>query len=511
MSVDASRSEVVLRPPAGSKEPPKTFTFDHAFGPEATQHEIYTRVAAPIVESVLDGFNGTIFAYGQTGAGKSHSMEGPLAPPEERGVMPQAFSHIFEAIAARAAPGVQTLVRASYLEIYNEDIRDLLARGGGGLELKEHPDTGVYVRDLTSVIVRSADELAAVLSAGRAHRSTGATLMNETSSRSHSIFSVAVETSVVGADGESHIRVGRLHMVDLAGSERQTKTGATGARLKEAVKINLSLSALGNVISALVDGKSTHVPYRDSKLTRLLQDSLGGNARTAMLANCGPADYNLDETLSTLRYAARAKSIRNRPTINEDPKDAMLREFQAEIARLRAQLDQRGNAGDDDVILPDGRRVGVPLAHVPATNIIEHRLGATEEELRELRRRAEEERAELLARAAAEQEAILRRAAQTEAERQFLESKMAERVAEHEEALRARRVLEEQLEALQEKVIVGGQVLDLAAKQEEELRRAQVELDERRRQEEVLAKDLAEANLIMDEQYATMADEVRAI
>merc|ERR1719393_882298 len=184
-----------------------------------------------------------------------------------------------------------------------------------------------------------------VLAAGLNNRSTGATNMNEESSRSHSIFMVTVEQCSTGVDGEGHIRVGKLNMVDLAGSERQSKTGATGERLKEATKINLSLSALGNVISALVDGKSSHIPYRDSKLTRLLQDSLGGNTRTVMVANCGPADYDYDETCSTLRYAHRAKSIKNKPKINEDPKDAMIREFEEEIQRLKAELARKGGGG----------------------------------------------------------------------------------------------------------------------------------------------------------------------
>uniref|UniRef100_A0A914D502 Kinesin-like protein n=1 Tax=Acrobeloides nanus TaxID=290746 RepID=A0A914D502_9BILA len=170
------------------------------------------------------------------------------------------------------------------------------------------------------------------------------TNMNEHSSRSHAIFIVTVECCEIGPDGENHIRVGRLNLVDLAGSERQAKTGAIGERFKEATKINLSLSALGNVISALVDGKSSHVPYRDSKLTRLLQDSLGGNSKTVMVANIGPASYNFEETMSTLRYASRAKSIKNRPRINEDPKDALLREFQEEINRLKSMLGKRGGS-----------------------------------------------------------------------------------------------------------------------------------------------------------------------
>ena len=173
---------------------------------------------------------------------------------------------------------------------------------------------------------------------GNKNRSVGATLMNADSSRSHSIFAIKVEMCEKDESGEEHYRAGKLNLVDLAGSERQSKTGASGDRLKEATKINLSLSALGNVISALVDGKSKHIPYRDSKLTRLLQDSLGGNTKTLMIAALSPAADNYEETLSTLRYANRAKNIKNKPTINEDPKDAMLRQLQDEINILKAQL-----------------------------------------------------------------------------------------------------------------------------------------------------------------------------
>jgi kinesin family protein 3/17 len=170
--------------------------------------------------------------------------------------------------------------------------------------------------------------------------------MNEHSSRSHAIFIVTVECADVGPDGESHIRVGKLNLVDLAGSERQSKTNSSGDRFKEATMINLSLLALGNVISALSGNKSSHIPYKDSKLTRLLQDSLGGNAKTVMVANIGPASYNYDESLATLRFASRAKDIKNKPRINEDPKDALLREFQEEIARLKASLAKRGSTAN---------------------------------------------------------------------------------------------------------------------------------------------------------------------
>jgi len=182
-------------------------------------------------------------------------------------------------------------------------VRDLLGKDPKcPLELKENLETGVYVKDLTTFVVKSAIEIDGVMQSGKKNRSVGSTLMNQTSSRSHSIFTIICECAQENGPGEKpSIRVGKLNLVDLAGSERQSKTGATGDRLKEATKINLSLSALGNVISALVDGKSQHIPYRDSKLTRLLQDSLGGNTKTVMCANCGPAGYNYDETVSTLR------------------------------------------------------------------------------------------------------------------------------------------------------------------------------------------------------------------
>uniref|UniRef100_A0A673J092 Kinesin-like protein n=1 Tax=Sinocyclocheilus rhinocerous TaxID=307959 RepID=A0A673J092_9TELE len=342
VSVDVKFGQVAVRNPrsASSHEHPKVFTFDSVYDWSSKQMELYDETFRPLVDSVLFGFNGTIFAYGQTGTGKTFTMEGVRNDPDRRGVIPNSFEHIFTHISR--SQNQQYLVRASYLEIYQEEIRDLLSKDQSRrLELKERPDTGVYVKDLSSFVTKSVREIEHVMNVGNQNRSVGATNMNEHSSRSHAIFVITIECSELGPDGENHIRVGKLNLVDLAGSERQTKTGAQGERLKEATKINLSLSALGNVISALVDGRSTHIPYRDSKLTRLLQDSLGGNARTVMVANIGPASYNLEETLTTLRYANRAKNIKNKPRVNEDPKDALLREFQEEIARLKEQLEKR--------------------------------------------------------------------------------------------------------------------------------------------------------------------------
>ena len=253
------------------------------------------------MDAALCGFNGTVFCYGivnldlinrtngyiqyylYKGTGKTFSMQGITNDSQLAGIIPRTFHHIFNHISQSNSPNKKFLVRVSYLEIYNEDIKDLLTKSPknskGGLELKEHPDTGVYVKNLSTFVVKNVKDMDKLMETGNRYRSVGATLMNETSSRSHSIFTITIESSEKKEDGEDHIVVGKLNLVDLAGSERQSKTGATGDRLKEATKINLSLSALGNCISALVDGRSSHIPYRDSKLTRLLQDSLGGNAK----------------------------------------------------------------------------------------------------------------------------------------------------------------------------------------------------------------------------------------
>ncbi|XP_075703559.1 kinesin-like protein KIF3C isoform X2 [Rhinoderma darwinii] len=342
LSMDVKLGQVTIRSPrANAGELPKTFTFDAVYDASSKQADLYDETVRPLIDSVLQGFNGTIFAYGQTGTGKTYTMQGLWVETEKKGVIPNSFDHIFTHISR--SQNQQYLVRASYLEIYQEEIRDLLCKDQTKkLELKENPESGVYIKDLSSFVTKNVKEIEHVMNLGNQSRSVACTNMNEYSSRSHTIFVITIECSELGVDGEEHIRVGKLNLVDLAGSERQSKTGANGERPKEASKINLSLSALGNVISSLVDGRSTHIPYRDSKLTRLLQDSLGGNAKTIMVATLGPASHHYDETLSTLRFANRAKNIKNKPRINEDPKETLLREFQEEIARLKAQLEKRG-------------------------------------------------------------------------------------------------------------------------------------------------------------------------
>nr|XP_015192775.1 PREDICTED: kinesin-like protein KIF17 isoform X2 [Lepisosteus oculatus] len=400
VTMDPSLCQCFIQKPGATDEPPKQFTFDGTYFSDQTTEQLYNEIAYPLVEGVTEGYNGTIFAYGQTGSGKSFTMQGVPEPPSQRGVIPRAFEHIFESI--QCAENTKFLVRASYLEIYNEEIRDLLGNDTKQkLELKEHPEWGVYVRDLSMHVVHSVGECERIMDQGWKNRSVGYTLMNKDSSRSHSIFTIHLEICNTDAGGKDHLRAGKLNLVDLAGSERQSKTGATGERLREATKINLSLSALGNVISALVDGRAKHIPYRDSKLTRLLQDSLGGNTRTLMVACLSPADNNYEESLSTLRYANRAKSIQNRPRINEDPKDALLREYQEEIKQLRSLLS--GQLGDVHISTLLASKVsGAP--GVVQSQPFSSSASDSEDEKEKIRQEYEEKLARLQAEYDAEQE-----------------------------------------------------------------------------------------------------------
>lgn len=338
MVVNQGHHQVSLYKESNKKDFPKQYTFDSVYDDDTLQQTVYDESAFPIVESVLQGYNGTIFAYGQTGCGKTHTMTGVDG---DKGIIPKAFDHIFGCIDS-ADGQKKFLVRCSYLEIYKEKIRDLLSQNKSSkYEIKEDPNKGIFVSGLTTVIVNSIPEIEKTMEAGYKNRSTAATKMNEHSSRSHSIFTIYIETSESSDKfDETVFKAGKLHLVDLAGSEKQKQTQADNERLEEAKKINLSLSALGNVIKALVDGVSTHVPYRDSKLTRLLQDSLGGNTKTLMIAAVSPSSDAYEESLSTLRYADRAKNIKNIPKINEDPKDALLREYEEEIKNLKRMISQ---------------------------------------------------------------------------------------------------------------------------------------------------------------------------
>ncbi|KAI9764483.1 MAG: kinesin-like protein Klp8 [Geoglossum simile] len=369
--IPPSEAEERLRGAKGSKggDGAKTFAFDKSYwsfsraDPSyAGQDNLFADLGKPLLDNAFQGYNNCIFAYGQTGSGKSYSMMGY---GEEAGVIPKICQDMFNRITKlQTDKNLSCTVEVSYLEIYNERVRDLLNPSTkGNLKVREHPSTGPYVEDLAKLVVRSFSEIENLMDEGNKARTVAATNMNETSSRSHAVFTLTL--SQKRHDVETRMdteKVSRISLVDLAGSERATSTGATGARLKEGAEINRSLSTLGRVIAALADlsvGKKKNpsmVPYRDSVLTWLLKDSLGGNSMTAMIAAISPADINFEETLSTLRYADSAKRIKNHAVVNEDPNARMIRELKEELAQLRAKLTGGGGVGDlggEEVYAPD--------------------------------------------------------------------------------------------------------------------------------------------------------------
>jgi kinesin family protein 5 len=293
---------------------PLVFSFDKVFKPENSQEEVYELAALPIVQAVLQGFNGTLLTYGQTSSGKTFTMIGnDLDDGKSAGIVPRSAKSLFEHIS-NADSNLEFSVKVSFCEIYLEKIRDLIG-GNSNLKIAEDRNRGVFIQGLTEEYVVSEGEMMKLLKNGCLNREVAFTLMNEFSSRSHCIFQVVV-TETDTRDLSS--KTGKLFLVDLAGSEKISKTGAEGQRLVEAKCINRSLSALGLVINSLTDGKSTHIPYRDSKLTRILQDSLGGNSQTCLIITCSPASLNEFETLSTLRFGIRAKAVKNKPKVNKD-------------------------------------------------------------------------------------------------------------------------------------------------------------------------------------------------
>lgn len=349
IDIDESLTTVRLKSPADAASGPEKdgFNFDRVFPSTSAQVEIFDFGVKGIVQDVMMGFNGTLFCYGQTGSGKTFTMMGAdIEDARLKGLIPRITQQIFASIACADA-NVEYTVKVSYMEIYMEKIRDLLAPANDNLSIHEDKTRGVYVKGLTDVYVGTEAEVYAVMKAGGKARAISATNMNAESSRSHSIFVVGIHQRNVETGSQ---KSGNLYLVDLAGSEKVGKTGASGQTLEEAKKINKSLSALGMVINNLTDGKvgpsslvvpaltprqSTHVPYRDSKLTRILQESLGGNSRTTLIINCSPASYNAAETLSTLRFGMRAKSIKNKARVNTEMSPAELRVM---LAKCRGEL-----------------------------------------------------------------------------------------------------------------------------------------------------------------------------
>ncbi|XP_073416690.1 kinesin-like protein KIF1C isoform X2 [Dendrobates tinctorius] len=359
--------------PKQPKDAPKSFTFDYSYWSHTTeedpnfasQRKVYKDIGEEMLLHAFEGYNVCIFAYGQTGAGKSYTMMGK-PEPEQHGIIPQLCEDLFTRISENKSPHLSCSVEVSYMEIYCERVRDLLRpKSKGNLRVREHPILGPYVEDLSKLAVTSYNDIADLMDCGNKARTVAATNMNETSSRSHAVFTIVFtqkrHDEMTNLDTE---KVSKISLVDLAGSERADSSGAKGTRLKEGANINKSLTTLGKVISALAEmqskkKKSDFIPYRDSALTWLLKENLGGNSRTAMIAALSPADINYEETLSTLRYADRAKQIKCNAIINEDPNAKLIRELKEEVARLRQLLYSQGLA---DLTLEDGISVpGAPL------------------------------------------------------------------------------------------------------------------------------------------------------
>ncbi|XP_076908537.1 kinesin-like protein KIN-5C [Bidens hawaiensis] len=370
VTCDDYQREVKVSQNIAGKLTDRVFTFDKVFGPTAHQKDLYEQAVIPIVKEVLDGFNCTIFAYGQTGTGKTYTMEGDCKRsksgpngelPSGAGVISRSVKQIFDTLEGQNA---EYSVKVTFLELYNEEITDLLApeeiskvciedKQKKLLPLMEDGKGGVLVKGLEEEIVTSASEIFTLLERGSAKRRTAETLLNKQSSRSHSLFSITIHIKESTPEGEELIKCGKLNLVDLAGSENISRSGAREGRAREAGEINKSLLTLGRVINALVEHLG-HIPYRDSKLTRLLRDSLGGRTKTCIIATVSPAVHCLEETLSTLDYAHRAKNIKNKPEVNQKMmKTTLIKDLYGEIERLKAEVyAQREKSG---VYLPKER------------------------------------------------------------------------------------------------------------------------------------------------------------
>ncbi|XP_041506835.1 kinesin-like protein KIF1A isoform X10 [Microtus oregoni] len=376
--IQMSGSTTTIVNPKQPKETPKSFSFDYSYwshtSPEdinyASQKQVYRDIGEEMLQHAFEGYNVCIFAYGQTGAGKSYTMMGKQEK-DQQGIIPQLCEDLFSRINDTTNDNMSYSVEVSYMEIYCERVRDLLnPKNKGNLRVREHPLLGPYVEDLSKLAVTSYNDIQDLMDSGNKARTVAATNMNETSSRSHAVFNIIFTQK--RHDAETNItteKVSKISLVDLAGSERADSTGAKGTRLKEGANINKSLTTLGKVISALAEmdsgpnknkkkKKTDFIPYRDSVLTWLLRENLGGNSRTAMVAALSPADINYDETLSTLRYADRAKQIRCNAIINEDPNNKLIRELKDEVTRLRDLLYAQG-LGDitDTNTVPGGPKL----------------------------------------------------------------------------------------------------------------------------------------------------------
>ncbi|KAL1465583.1 hypothetical protein WDU94_005138, partial [Cyamophila willieti] len=370
----SGNTTVITNPklPPNAKDAAKNFNFDYSYQSHdptdssfASQAVVYSDIGEEMLEHAFEGYNVCIFAYGQTGAGKSYTMMGRQEVEGEEGIIPMICQDLFKRIRDTTNDKLKYSVEVSYMEIYCERVRDLLnPKNKGNLRVREHPLLGPYVEDLSKLAVTSFRDIHDLIDEGNKARTVAATNMNETSSRSHAVFTIFfTQQAVDDMTDLTTEKVSKISLVDLAGSERADSTGAKGTRLKEGANINKSLTTLGKVISALAEisavqhaskkkKKADFIPYRDSVLTWLLRENLGGNSKTAMIAAISPADINYDETLSTLRYADRAKQIVCKAIVNEDANAKLIRELKEEIQRLRDLLKQEGievQEGDDGV------------------------------------------------------------------------------------------------------------------------------------------------------------------
>ncbi|CAI8038052.1 Kinesin-like protein KIF3A [Geodia barretti] len=330
-------------------EPSQTqsFTYDVVLGKDSSQQDVFLRCASDIVKSVINGYNGSIIASGQTSSGKTYTIAGTK---EEPGIIPRAAQIIFSQIGSYSNPAGQYLVRTSYLQIYNEKISDLLEPSRENLKIREDGCGGVFVETLSEHVVRDAEEIMALIKRGTRLRATNVTRMNKESSRSHAVFTIIIEHGKDDGHGGMAVTIGKLRLVDLAGSER-LDVDAESKLQEETKNINVSLHNFTKVVTALTTPGVKYIPYRDSKLTRILQDCLGGNCKTTMIATIAPTSECYIETINTLKFAKRAKNIRNIAQVNEDMSEkALISSYQSEIKRLKLQLQERSSGTDIDYI-----------------------------------------------------------------------------------------------------------------------------------------------------------------
>lgn len=337
VEIQPSCQSVVVHPFRESHEKVQ-FNYDYVFPSSSTQQFVYDTAARPIVESVMHGFNGTVFAFGQTSSGKTYTMTGLNEDHTDLlGIIPRMITTVFYHIE-NSDDTIEYTVKVSYFELYLEKIKDLLDISKTNLKIREDKVRGIYLEGLTELYVSTGEEVHEFMKYGNVYRTVGAHRMNNESSRSHSIFSITItQNNLI----DYSTKTGKLHLIDLAGSEKVEKTGAEGTRLEEAKKINKSLTTLGIVITALSENRKGHIPYRDSKLTRILQDSLGGNSKTSLIITCSPSSFNEVETISSLRFGARAKLIKNTPKVNIELTVGELKLLLAEAKDELRQADRK--------------------------------------------------------------------------------------------------------------------------------------------------------------------------